>query len=99
MSNYRSPTNPWGNQKNSNGLSASQTSHSSIDTKKNKNKKKTQPQQQPVNKNKVSEQKFKDAHSKNVEAAKKHVKDYESSSDEEELQNVNVIGMLLWFNE
>lgn len=39
-----------------------------------------------------SEIKFKEAHSKLQAAVKKHVKDYESSSDEEELESINLIG-------
>ncbi|KAJ8941972.1 hypothetical protein NQ314_010196 [Rhamnusium bicolor] len=39
-----------------------------------------------------SEVKFKEAQSKLQAAVKKHVKDYESSSEEEELESSNLIG-------
>ncbi|KAJ8949737.1 hypothetical protein NQ318_005058 [Aromia moschata] len=42
-----------------------------------------------------SEIKFKEAHSKLQAAVKKHVKDYESSSDEEELESANAIEGIL----
>lgn len=41
-----------------------------------------------------SEQKFKQAQIKLQAAVEKHAKDFESSSDEEELESENVIGML-----
>ncbi|CAH1179658.1 unnamed protein product [Phaedon cochleariae] len=42
-----------------------------------------------------SEAKFKEAHSKLQEAVRKHVKDYESSSDEEELESGSLIDAIL----
>lgn len=41
-----------------------------------------------------AEIKFKEAHQKLQAAVKKHVKDYESSSEEEELESENIIGLL-----
>lgn len=40
----------------------------------------------------ASEQKFKEAHTKLQNAVKKHIKDYESSSEEEDIDSTNLIG-------
>lgn len=60
---------------------------------KSTQQKKTKPNTYNLEKSPTpSEIKFKEAHSKLQAAVKKHVKDYESSSEEEELESNNLIG-------
>lgn len=58
----------------------------------NQNKKLTK---QDVNNSKNSEQKFQQAHLKLQAAVQKYADKFESSSDEEELESVNVIGKIM----
>lgn len=68
---------------------------------KNNQQKKSKPNTYNLEKSSPtpSEIKFKEAHSKLQAAVKKHVKDYESSSEEEELESNNLIGKCIRHND
>lgn len=58
---------------------------------KNEQQKK-KPRQNPVNGTSKSEKKFKEVQEKLQASVKKHIKEYDSSSEEEELESNSILG-------
>lgn len=85
MSSQAKRPNPWNKTK-------PKTSTHSLKNKNRNHNSVNNTQKNPT----PSEVKFKEAQAKLQEAVKKHVKDFESSSEEEELESEAVIGMFFY---
>ncbi|XP_055611360.1 NF-X1-type zinc finger protein NFXL1 [Uranotaenia lowii] len=97
--NYsQKPANPWNRNNTGTQVSQSNTTSSNVERKKQNNKPASvAPADNLASSLKQSEQRFKQAHQKNVESARKYTQQYESSDEEDgsESASQEILGNIL----